>query len=42
MKHKISVLIPAYNVENKIEKCLYSLIEQTNDNFEIIIVDDGS
>lgn len=40
----ISVLIPAYNVENYIEKCLDSLINQTlsYDKYEIIVVNDGS
>ncbi|MFQ9563559.1 MAG: glycosyltransferase family 2 protein [Faecalibacillus intestinalis] len=42
MKYRISILVPAYNVESKIEKCVNSLIKQTNDNFEIIIIDDGS
>ena len=39
---KISVIIPSYNVEKYIEKCLESLINQTLKDIEIIIVDDGS
>lgn len=39
---KISVIIPAYNVENYIEKTLKSLIYQTFKDFEVIIVNDGS
>ena len=39
---KISVIIPAYNVEKYIEKCLESLKKQTLKNFEIIVIDDGS
>lgn len=37
-----SVLIPVYNVENQLGKCIYSVLEQTYPNFEIILIDDGS
>jgi len=36
------VVIPCYNIENYIEKCLDSFISQTFQNIEIICVDDGS
>lgn len=39
---KISVIVPVYNVENYLEKCLDSLINQTLEDIEIIIVNDGS
>ena len=39
---KISVIIPAYNAEKTIGKCLDSLFAQTYGNFEIIAVNDGS
>lgn len=39
---KISVIIPCYNSEETIQKCLQSVIEQTYKVFEIIIIDDGS
>ena len=39
---KISVIVPVFNVENYIAKCLDSLINQTLNNIEIIVVNDGS
>ena len=41
-KSIVSVIVPAYNVEAYIEKCVFSIINQTYNNLEIIIVDDGS
>lgn len=38
----LSVIVPAYNVKDYIEKCIHSIRKQTNPNMEIIIVDDGS
>ncbi|CBK75176.1 Glycosyltransferase [Butyrivibrio fibrisolvens 16/4] len=38
----ISVIVPVYNVENQLERCLQSLISQTYTQLEIILVDDGS
>ena len=39
---KLSVIVPVYNVENYLEKCLDSLVNQTLKKFEIIVVNDGS
>jgi len=38
----ISVIIPCYNAERTLEKCLNSVIQQSYDNLEIILIDDGS
>ena len=39
---KISIIVPVYNVEKYIDKCLKSLVNQTLKDIEIIIVNDGS
>jgi len=39
---KISVIVPVYNVENYIRKCLETLVGQTLEEIEIIIVNDGT
>lgn len=39
---KVSVIVPVYNVENYIEKCLDSLAKQTLKEIEILIINDGS
>ena len=40
--NRISVIIPVYNAEKTIERCLDSLLTQTMDDFEIIVINDGS
>lgn len=39
---KLSILIPAYNVERWLPRCLNSILSQVKDDIEIVIVDDGS
>ena len=39
---KISVIIPVYNVEDYLQKCIDSVINQTYKNIEVILVNDGS
>ena len=40
-KFKISVIVPVYNVEKYIEKCVKSLLAQTLKEIEIIFIDDA-
>lgn len=42
MGEKISVIVPVYNVENYLEKCVESILKQTYTNLEILLVNDGS
>ncbi|OGI00299.1 MAG: hypothetical protein A2Y25_01570 [Candidatus Melainabacteria bacterium GWF2_37_15] len=42
IKPRISVIIPIYNAENTLEKCLDSIVNQTLSGIEIILIDDGS
>lgn len=40
--NKVSVIVPVYKVENYLDRCITSLVNQTYSNIEIILVDDGS
>lgn len=39
---KVSIVVTSYNIEKEIEKCIFSIINQTYSNIEVLIVDDGS
>lgn len=38
----VSIVIPAYNVEDYVEECVNSILKQTYTEYEVIIIDDGS
>ena len=42
MQDLISIIIPVYNVEKYLERCITSVIGQTYHNIQIILIDDGS
>lgn len=42
MSKKVSVIIPVYNTEEYLKECVESIIHQTYDNIEILLIDDGS
>lgn len=42
MKPKISIIVPVYNVENHLTRCIDSILNQSFEKFELILVNDGS
>lgn len=42
LETKVSIIVPVYNVEKYLERCLLSLVQQTLDDIEIIVVNDGT
>lgn len=39
---KFSIIVPVYNVENYLSKCIESIINQTNQEFELLLINDGT
>ena len=39
---EVSVIVPIYNVENYLDRCIESILGQTFTDYELILVDDGS
>lgn len=39
---KISIVVPVYNCEKYLPECIESVVNQTNGNWELILVNDGS
>ena len=42
MEPKISIIVPVYNVEQYLERCVESLMNQSYKNIEILLINDGS
>ena len=42
MDNKISIIVPVYKVEQYLDRCVESIVNQDYENLEIILVDDGS
>lgn len=38
----ISIIVPVYNVENYLNNCIESILNQTYSNFELLLINDGS
>lgn len=41
-KPKISIIVPVYNVENYLQRCIDSILTQSFTDFELLLIDDGS
>ena len=38
---KLSIIVPVYNTEKTLNRCLNSILDEKNDNIEIIVINDG-
>ena len=38
----VSIIVPVYNVEKYIDKCISSILQQTYPRIELLLIDDGS
>ena len=41
-KQLVSIIVPVYNVEKYIERCIDSILEQSYEEIEVLLIDDGS
>lgn len=39
---KISIVVPIYNIEKYVKRCIESIVDQTYSNYEVLLIDDGS
>ena len=42
VKNRISIIVPVYNAEKYLEKCIESILGQTYDDWELLLINDGS
>ena len=40
MKMKVSIIVPVYNAEKYLDRCVESIIKQTEEDIEILLIDD--
>ncbi|RDG17814.1 hypothetical protein DQM14_08020 [Limosilactobacillus fermentum] len=40
--HKVAIIVPVFNAEKTLKRCLDSIVHQTLDDYEVIVINDGS